>query len=117
MKNARLLTLLYDSNNDDDCGKKPKKLYIHNPNLQSAVCLDNVDRATLRKSFFLSQLCPIYRIHYTENADFLVNGKHEVDVCQEGEGKKKEPSVIVMEDMIERGKGNIIPLWLAGFTY
>ena len=117
MKNARLLTLLYDSNNDDDCGKKQKKLYIHNPNLQSAVCLDNVDRATLRKSFFLSQLCPIYRIHYTENADFLVNGKHEVDVCQEGEGKKKEPSVIVMEDMIERGKGNIIPLWLAGFTY
>lgn len=117
MKNARLLTLLYDSNNDDDCGKKPKKLYIHNPNLQSAVCLDHVDRTTLRKSFFLSQLCPIYRINYTENADFLVDGKHEVNVCQEGEGKKIESSVIVMEDMIERGKGNIIPLWLAGFTY
>lgn len=117
MKNARLLTLLYDSNNDDDCGRKPKKLYIHNPNLQTAVCLDQVDRNTLRKSFFLSQLCPIYRINYTENADFLVNGKYKVDVCQEGEGKKKETSVIVMEDMIERGNGNTIPLWLAGFTY
>lgn len=117
MKNARLLTLLYDSDNDDDRGKKPKKLYIHNPNLLSAVCLDDVDRMSLRKSFFLSQLCPINRINYTEHADFLVDGKYEVDICKEGEKKKAEPSVIVMEDMIERGKENIIPLWLAGFTY
>lgn len=117
MKNARLLTLLYDSDNDDDCGRKPKKLYIHNPNLLSAVCLDDVDRMSLRKSFFLSQLCPINRINYTESADFLVDGKYEVDIREEGDKKKMESSLIVMEDMIERGKKNIIPLWLAGFTY
>lgn len=117
MKNARLLTLLYDSDDDDDSGKKPKKLYIHNPNLLSAVCLDDVDRMSLRKSFFLSQLCPINRINYTEHADFLVDGKYKVDIRKEGEKKKAESSVIVMEDMIERGKENVIPLWLAGFTY
>lgn len=117
MKNARLLTLLYDTENDDDCGKKPKKLYIHNPNLLNAVCLDEVDPAVLRKSFFLSQLCPTSRIHYTEHADFLVDEKYRVSVCQEGKGHKMDSSVIVMEDMIERGKGHVIPLWLAGFTY
>lgn len=52
MKNARLLTLLYDTDNDDDCGKKPKKLYIHNPNLLNAVCLEDVDTTVLRKFVF-----------------------------------------------------------------
>ncbi len=117
MKNARLLTLLYDTENDDDCGKKPKKLYIHNPNLLNAVCLDEVDPAVLRKSFFLSQLCPTSHIHFTGHADFLVDEKYRVSVCQEGKGNRLDSSVIVMEDMIERGKGNVIPLWLAGFTY
>ena len=58
MKNARLLTLLYDTDNDDDCGKKPKKLYIHNPNLLNAVCLEDVDTTVLRKSFFLLLVSP-----------------------------------------------------------
>lgn len=117
MKNARLLTLLYDSDNDDDCGKKPKKLYIHNPNLLNAVCLDGVDPTVLRKSFFLSQLCPVSRINYTDYADFLVDDRYRVSVCREGKGRHLESSLIVMEDMIERGKGNVIPLWLAGFVY
>lgn len=117
MKNARLLTLLYDTENDDDCGKKPKKLYIHNPNLLNAVCLDEVDAGVLRKSFFLSQLCPVSHINYTDHADFLVDEKFRVSVCQEGKGQRLDSSLIVMEDMIERGKGNVIPLWLAGFTY
>lgn len=117
MKNARLLTLLYDAGNDDDCGKKPKKLYIHNPNLLNAVCLDEVDPVVLRKSFVLSQLCPVSRINYTDHADFLVDEKYQITICQEGKGHKMDSSIIVMEDMIERGKGNVIPLWLAGFTY
>lgn len=117
MKDARLLTLLYDTGNDDGGGRKPKKLYIHNPNLLNAVCLDEVDPAVLRKSFFLSQLCPMSRIHYTDHADFMVDDKYQVAVCQEGKGHKLDQAVIVMEDMIERGKGHVIPLWLAGFTY
>lgn len=97
--------------------KKPKKLYIHNPNLLNAVCLDEVDPAVLRKSFFLSQLCPTSHIHFTGHADFFVDEKYRVSVCQEGKGNRLDSSVIVMEDMIERGKGHVIPLWLAGFTY
>lgn len=117
MKNARLLTLLYDAGNDDDCGRKPKKLYIHNPNLLNAVCLEKVDPTVLRKSFLLSQLCPMSRIAYSEQADFLVDEKYRVIVCGEGKSRRYDGSMVVMEDMLERGKGNVIPLWLAGFTY
>lgn len=117
MKNARLMTLLYEAGNDDDCGKKPKKLYLHNPNLLNAVCLDDADPTVLRKSFFLSQLCPVCRINFTDQVDFLVDEKYRVALCQEGKGHKLDTSVVVMEDMIERGRKNVVPLWLAGFTY
>jgi len=117
MKNARLLTLLYEKGNEEDCGKKPKKLYLHNPNLLNAVCLDEVEPTILRKAFFLSQVCPLSQINYSEHADFLLDGKYEICVCEEGKTPKSDVPLIVMEDMIERGKGNIIPLWLAGFMY
>lgn len=117
MHNARLLTLLYEEGSDDESGRKPKEMYIHNPNLLNAICLDKVNENILRKSFFLSQLCAVNRMNYTDEADFLVDGQYPVLVCQEGKGRKAQDSVIVMEDMIERGKGHVMPLWLAGFTY
>lgn len=117
MHNARLLTLLYEEGSDDESGRKPKEMYIHNPNLLNAICLDKVNENILQKSFFLSQLCAVNRMNYTDEADFLVDGQCPVLVCQEGKGRKAQDSVIVMEDMIERGKGHVMPLWLAGFTY
>ena len=117
LNNARLLSMIYDTDNTDDSGKKPKKIYIHNPNLLNAICLDGGDGDAVCKSFFLSQISPTCQINYTEDADFLIDGNYPVSVCLEGKGKKNKSSVWMMEDMIEKGKGNVIPLWLAGFTY
>ena len=117
LKNARLLTLLYDTENSDDCGKKPKKLYIHNPNLLNAVCLNGGDTEALRKSFFLSQVSPVCQINYTDKADFLVDEEYPVLVCPKGRDRRTQSSIWLMEDMIEKGKGKVIPLWLVGFTY
>lgn len=117
MRNARLITLLQDENNEEDSGKKPNKLYIHNPNLLNAVCLDEVDAAVMRKTFFLSQLCPVNRINYVGKADFLIDRKYRVNVRQELKHEKVQENTLILEDMIERGKGNVIPLWLSGFVY
>ena len=111
MKNARLLTLP----GMEDSGKKPGKLYLHNPNLLNAVCLDNVDQRMLRKTFLLSQLCPVCTIECTDGADFRIDGRYDVTVCLEGE--KQNGEGIVLEDMLEKGAGNTIPLWLTGFAY
>lgn len=117
MKNARLLNLLQEEGDEENNGKKPNKLYIHNPNLLNAVCLDDVDQGIMRKTFFLSQLCPVNRINYTDKADFLIDGRHCVSVRTEGKDEKIPNDVIIMEDMIEKGEGNTVPLWLAGFVY
>lgn len=117
MKNARLLTLLFDKESDDENGLKPNQVYLHNPNLLNAVCLDNTDAATVRKTFLVSQLCPIARLNYSENADFLVNGRYDIVLRQEGDKRRIKDNLIIMTDMIERGKKNIVPLWLTGFVY
>ena len=59
----------------------------------------------------------MYSMNYTEQADFLVEGRYPVTVCRGGRGGKAEAPVVRMEDMIERGRGNVVPLWLAGFVY
>ncbi len=117
MKNARLLTLLFDKESDDENGLKPNQVYLHNPNLLNAICLDNTDAATVRKTFLVSQLCPVASLNYSENADFLVNGRYDILVRQEGDKRRIKDNLIIMTDMIERGKKNIVPLWLTGFVY
>ena len=51
MKNARLLTLLFDRESDDENGLKPNQVFLHNPNLLNAVCLDQTDSLIFGKHF------------------------------------------------------------------
>ena len=117
MKNARLLTLLFDRESDDENGLKPNQVYMHNPNLLCAVCLDDINEMMVRKTFFVSQLCPVAKLHYSENEDFLVDNAFDVSVRAEGDRGRIKSSTVVMGDMVERGRKNVIPLWLAGFVY
>ena len=117
MKNARLLTLLFDRESDDENGLKPNQVYMHNPNLLCAVCLDDINEMMVRKTFFVSQLCLVAKLHYSENEDFLVDNAFDVSVRAEGDRGRIKSSTVVMGDMVERGRKNVIPLWLAGFVY
>lgn len=117
MKNARLLTLLFDRESDDENGLKPNQVFLHNPNLLNAVCLDQTDSLMVRKTFLISQLCAVARLNFSGNEDLFVNQKYEISVRQQGDKGRVRDSVILMTDMIERGKKNVIPLWLAGFVY
>lgn len=86
---------------------------MHNPNLLNAVCLDQTDSLMIRKTFLISQLCAVAKLNFSGNEDLFVNQKYEVSVRQQGDKGRVRDSVILMTDMIERGKKNVIPLWLA----
>ncbi len=117
MKDARLLTLLFDVKNKDTDNRKPNRVYMHDPNLLNAVCLETVDDAALKKSFFLSQICGICDVDYVPYADFLVNGTHGVNLITSVSNFKLNKKLIFLDDKILSGKGNKIPLWLTGFLY
>ena len=98
--------------------RKPDKLYLGNPNLFYALCMD-AKRGTLRESFFVSMMWN-HRLHYAAQGDFLVDEKITVEIG----GKKKSFSQVkerenayVVADDLESGTERKIPLWLFGFLF
>ncbi|MFV0378635.1 MAG: ATP-binding protein [Mangrovibacterium sp.] len=115
LKNARLINLLYP-NGEEDQMKKPDYVYANNTNILYAVDPANVNSRNLRTTFFYNQVSNKYVVKSSDKADFKVDGKYHFGIG----GKYTEPvddQSFAAADMIEEGRGNIIPLWLFGFLY
>ncbi len=115
LKNARLINLLF-SNGDEDQMKKPDLVYAHNTNILYAVDPENISNRNLRTTFFYNQVGFKYVVKSSDKADFKVAGKYHFTVG----GKYTEPvdeTSFAAADMIEEGRGNVVPLWLFGFLY
>ncbi len=99
--------------------RKPDKLYLANPNLFNALCLEQ-DKGTIRETFFVSLLSYNHRLHYLDKGDFLIDEKYVFEIG----GRKKDYSQIkglknsyLAIDDVEIGFERKIPLWLFGFLY
>ncbi len=97
--------------------RKSDKLYLANPNLFEALCVNN-EIGTLRETYFVSQVSTHHKLHYADKGDFLIDEKYTVEIG----GKNKKftqvkdiPNSFVVADDIEIGYENKIPLWLFGF--
>lgn len=115
MKNARIINMLFANGNEDEI-KKPDLVYLHNTNLMYAIDDLNIDNKILRKTFFYNQVGYKHQIKSSEKADFTVNDQFQFSIG----GKYTQPAdddCFAAADMIEIGKGNVMPLWLLGFLY
>lgn len=97
----------------------PDKIYCENTNLMSAL-VSNPGVGTLRETFFLNVVRHSHDVTYPRKGDFLVDGRFLFEVG--GAGKcfdqiKDMPDSYVVNDDVEVGFGNKIPLWLFGFLY
>ena len=120
LKNARLINLLNTSEDNTEKLKKPNKVYLHNPNLLYAISPDNVTESSLRETFFYNQVGVGSVLTSTDRGHFKVDQKFNFEIkgsSVEIEPKYKTEDYFVAADMIERGEGNTIPLWLFGFLY
>nr|WP_320120625.1 AAA family ATPase [uncultured Marinifilum sp.] len=120
LKNARLIRLLNTKESYKDSSKKPNKVYLHNTNLLYAISPDNIDEATLRETFFYNQVEPGRLITSTDMGHFMVDDKYSFyisDSSDNSDSKLRTENCFEAADMIERGEGNKIPLWLFGFLY
>ncbi len=115
MKNARIINMLFSNGNEDEI-KKPDLVYLHNTNLMYAIDDGNISNKILRQTFFYNQVGYQHQIKSSGKADFKVNDQFQFSVG----GKYTAPAddeFFAAADMIEIGKGNVIPLWLFGFLY
>lgn len=104
--------------------QKPDKIFLENTNISYAISYGDhqVNRGSLRETFFVNQLSQSHRITFPQKMDFLVNES----ILFEIGGNNKEtntkvsgesyPVYFALDD-IEYGHGNRIPLWLFGFLY
>ena len=99
---------------------RPDKIYLDNPNLMFALS-PKVETGTVRETFFLNQLkASGHVVAYPAQGDFKVDGKFLFEVGGKGKTFKQiadVPNSFVVNDDVEVGFGNKIPLWLFGFLY
>ncbi|MBN1924788.1 MAG: ATP-binding protein [Prolixibacteraceae bacterium] len=100
---------------------KPEKLFLQNSTLAWALSKKGEpDTGAVRETFFLNQLHYSYDITLPKSGDFLVNKRYTFEIGGAGKTGKQNKGAengSVVQDNIETGYGNIIPLWLFGFLY
>ena len=97
----------------------PEKIYCGDTNLLYSLS-PTPDIGTARETFFMNQLSVAHRLTYPKKGDFFVDDRYLFEIG--GKGKKFRqikdiPDSFVVNDGVEIGFGNKIPLWLFGFLY
>jgi len=98
---------------------KPSKLYLHNPNLYHAYCID-AKKGTIRETFFLNMLTQTHAASHIKAGDVLIDDRYTFEIGGRGKGFdqiRDLPDSYVAADDLEIGVGHKIPLWLFGFLY
>lgn len=98
---------------------KPEKIYCDNTNLMYALA-PRINNGTMRETFFFNQIRKDHEALFSGVGDFQVDGKYHFEVGGKGKGFDQiadVPNSFVVNDGVERGVGNKIPLWLFGFLY
>ena len=94
-------------------------MFCDNPNLAYALTAD-ADIGTARESWFVNQLRVNHEALYPKRGDVEVDGRWLFEIGGAGKGFeqiKDLPDSYVVNDGVEIGHGNKIPLWLFGFLY
>ena len=119
LERAGLLNLIASDFDALDNLSSPEKIYCENTNLMFALTPD-ADMGTAREAFFVNQVANGHAVTYPKKGDFLVDDKYLFEVGGRGKGSsqiKDIPNSFVVNDGVEVGIGNKIPLWLFGFLY
>ena len=116
---AGLLALVPGKIGKLDTLSKPEKIYCDNTNLMYAL-VRQIDSGVRRETYFFNQVRKDHDVISSGTGDFLVDGKYLFEVGGKGKGFKQIkdiPDSFVVNDDVEIGLGNKIPLWLFGFLY
>ena len=119
MERAGLIAQLHESTKGVRGLGKVEKVYLDNPNLAFALSSTAPDIGNLRETFFYNQMRVNQMVFNSPISDFLIDGKtFEIGGKKKGQRQIAEAEDgYVVKDDIERGFGNVIPLWAFGLNY
>jgi predicted AAA+ superfamily ATPase len=117
---AELIRLIYKQSRSVSVLNKPDKIWMHNTNSMYAISGTNVDIGTLRETFFMQNLAHKHTLSLPDTGDVMVDNTYVFEIGGKNKSKKQIAQVddaFVVNDGIEVGFQNNIPLWLFGFLY
>ena len=120
LNRAALIRMIYKQTRSISLLNKPDKIWMHNTNLMFAISDDHVEIGTIRETFFMQNLAHNHLLSLPEKGDFLVDNRYLFEIGGKNKTKKQIAQVenaFVVNDGIEIGFQNSIPLWLFGFLY
>ena len=120
LNRAALIRMIYKQTRSISLLNKPDKIWMHNTNLMFAISDDHVEIGTIRETFFMQNLAHNHLLSLPEKGDFLVDNTYLFEIGGKNKTKKQIAHVenaFVVNDGIEIGFQNSIPLWLFGFLY
>ncbi len=100
--------------------QKPDQIFLENTNIMYALAGENIQKGSVRETFFANQLKTLHQLQYLGKGDFLVNGTYTFELGGKSKGQKQllgMQDAFIAADDIEYGYKNKIPLWLFGFLY
>jgi len=121
LEKSDLLILLKQNSVPTGYLTKPEMIYLHNTAL--LYCLtqnQNPEKGTLRETFFVNQLREKHLVDTSRQGDFLIDNHYVFEIGGKNKSGKQISSVensYIVQDDIEIGHRNFIPLWLFGFLY
>ena len=98
---------------------KPEKVYLDNTNILYNLSDGREDVGSVRETFFLNQMRVNHLVTASPVSDFQI-GEATFEVGGRSKGCDQIKGVehgYVAKDDIERGHGNVIPLWAFGLNY
>lgn len=120
LERAELIASVSTGNDKLKNLSRPEKIFLGDTNLMHAL-IPTPSSGTVRETYFTNQLrASGHALASPKQGDFLVDGKYlfEVGGAGKGFGQIKDiPDSYVVNDDVEIGIGNKIPLWLFGFLY
>ncbi len=118
---ADLLLMLRQDSSPTGYLTKPEKLYLHNTSLAWALSINrDPEIGSLRETFFLNQVSCKHCVALPKSGDFLVDDRYTFEVggsTKTNHQIKYVSNGYVVQDNLETGYLNTIPLWLFGFLY
>ena len=119
LQRAELIRRLYGENGGLKAIEKPEKILFDNTCVMYALA-DEVDKGTMRETFFANMVSSSHRICMPQKGDLLVDGKYLFEVGGRHKTYKQIAGIensFVVRDNIDTGFDNKIPLWLFGMLY
>ena len=117
---AALIRMIYKQTRSVSLLNKPDKIWMHNTNSMYAIGGEHVNIGTLRETFFMQNLAHNHSLSLPDKGDVLVDNMYLFEIGGKNKSKKQITDVenaFVVNDDIEVGFQNSIPLWIFGFLY